>query len=173
MRMNGQSGDEAHLPLRYSGRTADFVLGFATLCVALLSIVVYYLGDIVIEVFGNPNIQIAFADAKWQQAEAANRYFFLAAFLTLTVTSSGIIVFYGSDVRRALDWPSYKRIRRATLLLGYSVLYRAGDAPKTFAFFGHDLFAKALCSAPIPDSASAARNRLRWHARILRGSAAI
>jgi hypothetical protein len=75
---------------KFTGRTRDLVLTRRALCVALLPVIVFYLGDLLIEGFGNPKIQIAFAESGPQQAEAGNRYFFLAAYLTLIVTASGI-----------------------------------------------------------------------------------
>jgi hypothetical protein len=58
------------------------------------------------------------------------------------------------DARRALRRPSRLAVRLVGVvlicLLGYSVVARGGDSPKTYNFVGQALFAKALCTAPLP-----------------------
>jgi hypothetical protein len=125
--------EKVTIPAMYTGRSRDLELPWTALAVVVLPVLAYYLGDVFIETFGNWTIDVGFsADAKLADVEASNRYFFFAAYLMLVVTAVGLVAFYWSDVRCALNGRSLARNRLImlllVLLLGTSVIDRAGGS---------------------------------------------
>jgi hypothetical protein len=138
-----------------TGKPKNLSLSVSALLIVLLPMFVYFFADISFENFANPHIIIPPPDAPvLPESEAANRYFFLASYLALIAITTGICLYFWSDVRSILDRPSRLSVRLVGILLiamlGYSVVARGGSSPKTYNFVGETLFAKALCSAPLP-----------------------
>jgi hypothetical protein len=138
-----------------TGRPTNLVLKRNALWIVLLPMLVYFFADVFFETFANPEIVIPPPDGPvLADSEAANRYFFLTSYFALISITTGICLYFWSDTRSILDRPSRLAVRLVGVvlicLLGYSVVARGGDSPKTYNFIGQALFAKALCTAPLP-----------------------
>jgi len=146
----------AHWVSEQTGRPTNLNLSRSALWIVLLPMLVYFLADVFFETFANPEILILPPDGPvLADSEAANRYFFLASYFALISITTGICLYFWSDTRSILDRPSRLSVRLVGVvlicLLGYSVVARGGDSPKTYNFVGQALFAKALCMAPLPE----------------------
>jgi hypothetical protein len=83
-----------------TGRPKNLSLSVSALLIVLLPMFVYFFADIFFENFANPHIIIPPPDAPvLPESEVANRYFFLASYLALIAITTGICLYFWSDVR--------------------------------------------------------------------------